>query len=345
MDSSDRLPSGLLTPFSDLFSTKPAHLWWPYVPRDCFVVLEGDPGAGKTWIATDLAADVSRGDLYRGPEGHSQGKPGKVLYLDLRDDWASVLRPRLEAAGADLTRVFWVEGPGVIYEDEDGRETIDLDTVARMLERHKPDLLVIDPIDLYVGKKAGNLSRDLAALARNYHCTILAVRRVPRTPSGRPARGNPEDLSYWADSVVLCGKDPEETGKRVVAHERCTHEAEGDSIQFEIKEGRLEWGDFKEITADEFLFPVKEAAERPSALKEAREFLQTALEERRQEAVEILKTAALEGIRKKTLLRAKKALGVKSVREISFWYWELPKPEKEDAKKDGQLGHLDGKPP
>ena len=37
-------------------------LWYPYIPFGKVTILQGDPGCGKTMVALDLAAKLSRGE-------------------------------------------------------------------------------------------------------------------------------------------------------------------------------------------------------------------------------------------------------------------------------------------
>jgi len=64
----------------------------------------GPPGCGKGTIAADLAARVTRGE----PLPHSHGAPflpRNVLWCESEDSPAHTLAPRLDAAGADRSRV------------------------------------------------------------------------------------------------------------------------------------------------------------------------------------------------------------------------------------------------
>ena len=79
-------------------------LWEPYLARGKLAVLDGDPGIGKTLLALDLAARLSRGGPL--PGGKSLDRPHTTLLLTADDPAADTVRPRLEAAGADLDRVF-----------------------------------------------------------------------------------------------------------------------------------------------------------------------------------------------------------------------------------------------
>src|SRR4051812_45362623 len=92
----------------DDVNRQPVRWLWPgWVARGTLTLLDGDPGMGKSTLAADLAAKVSRGTL------QNQTPALNVLILSAEDDPARVIRPRLEAAGADLQRVLFVESIGV----------------------------------------------------------------------------------------------------------------------------------------------------------------------------------------------------------------------------------------
>jgi len=78
-------------------------LWPGHLPRGKVVDLSGDPGVGKSTLALDIAARVSTGRAM--PDGAGGGRPRGVLILSAEDGLADTIRPRLEAAGADLDRV------------------------------------------------------------------------------------------------------------------------------------------------------------------------------------------------------------------------------------------------
>ncbi|MGH7883251.1 MAG: DnaB-like helicase N-terminal domain-containing protein, partial [Candidatus Dormibacteraceae bacterium] len=79
-------------------------LWWQRLPLGKVVVLDGDPGLGKSTLTLDLAARVSTGGQM--PDGTDSILGGAgVVVLSAEDGLADTIRPRLEAAGADLERV------------------------------------------------------------------------------------------------------------------------------------------------------------------------------------------------------------------------------------------------
>src|SRR6185503_11668536 len=78
-------------------------LWPSWIPLGMLSMLDGDPGLGKSTVLLDLAARLSRGDTM--PDGSQGPGPAATVILTAEDDPARVVRPRLDAAGADVSRV------------------------------------------------------------------------------------------------------------------------------------------------------------------------------------------------------------------------------------------------
>ena len=90
----------VLRRLSDIPAEKLSWLWPGRIPLGKLTLLAGDPGLGKSFITLDIAARVTRGPIGRMVQ--STGQPGSVIVLSAEDDAADTIRPRLEAAGADL---------------------------------------------------------------------------------------------------------------------------------------------------------------------------------------------------------------------------------------------------
>jgi RecA-family ATPase len=78
-------------------------LWPGRIARGKVTLVAGDPGLGKSQFTAYLAARVTTGQLW--PAGEGRPPKGNVIMLSAEDDIADTIRPRLEAAGADIDRV------------------------------------------------------------------------------------------------------------------------------------------------------------------------------------------------------------------------------------------------
>lgn len=138
---------------SDVEPEKVGWLWPYYIPLGKITLLEGDPGCGKTWLALVFASVVSTGAPFPDTEsGRLIGRrdAGSVLYLSAEDGPADTLRPRLDTVKADVSRVYVVTGT----QDEKGEGTFsfdDLTLLDALAEVLKPKLVVVDPLQAYLG--------------------------------------------------------------------------------------------------------------------------------------------------------------------------------------------------
>src|SRR5260370_27401866 len=67
-------------------------------------IIDGDPDLGKSLLMLDLAARLSTGRSW--PDGNSAVEPAGTIYLSAEDGDEDTIRPRLQALGADLGRIF-----------------------------------------------------------------------------------------------------------------------------------------------------------------------------------------------------------------------------------------------
>jgi hypothetical protein len=171
-----------------------AWLWWPYIAVGKLCMLYGDPGIGKTLLMTQLAASLSLGDPLPDQQGKptlAVGGPQTTLLLSTEDGLADTLKPRLEAAGADCTKIHVLTGwrdP----EDEFHHFTLqDMPVLEAAVKQYRPRLIVIDPIQAYLGPidmHRANETRPLLAaltrLAEAYSCAIVCIRHPSKPGQG-----------------------------------------------------------------------------------------------------------------------------------------------------------------
>jgi hypothetical protein len=293
--------------------------WNPYIPKRKVTLLEGDPGQGKTWLALAIAAAATCG---RTPWSGAPCPPADVLYLSAEDGLADTLRPRLDAAGADVTRVHCLTGWTAQGADNEaplsgGVTLADVELLGQVIGDKHPVLVVIDPLQAYLGSRVdihrANETRPilagLAVLAEQYGCAMLLIRHLSKAPQDRAVyRGlGSIDFAAAARSILLAGQDPQAPNRRVLVHVKSSLAPLGPSLGYELREGQLLWTGVSDITAEAMLRPNQPEEER-SAVEEAADFLRDFLADGEQPTTEVIRSAKRAGIQEKTLRRAKQGL-------------------------------------
>jgi hypothetical protein len=334
-------------------------LWDPYIPRRKHTLLEGDPGAGKTWLALIIASIVSRGDPFPHEDGvrKTRREPANVVYLSAEDGLADTLRPRLDAAGADVSRVHalvgWQQG-----EMQGYISLGDLRPIEDALETLKPALVVVDPLQAYLGasvdmhraNEVRPILAGLAALAEQYDCAILTIRHLTKSAQDRAVyRGlGSIDFAAAARSILLAGQDPQNPRRRVMAHVKSSLAPVGGSIGYELREGRFWWTGSSDVSAEDLLRPHAMEEER-SAVEEAADFLREFLSDGEKPAKEVISEAKKSGISETTLKRARagrvrsrKAQVVGGKRGEAPWVWSLKEDQDtlEPSQRSNDLLYL-----
>jgi hypothetical protein len=308
-------------------------LWFPYVARGKLTLLEGDPGLGKSWLTCALACAVSRGQGLPGAEPFT---PGTVLMLSAEDGLGDTLRPRLDAVGADVTRVFALAEPVTL----DAAGLLRLE--AAIIE-HKPDLVIIDPLFAYTGGKVDihranecrAVSAPLAAIAERHGCAIVAVRHLGKSRGGGHALNagiGSIDFTAAARSVLLVGRDPDDEQKRALVQTKNNLAPIGEAVGYKLEGGQFFWTGASDLTAGRILAAESDEGERTS-ITEAVEFLTTALSGGARDSKAVKDEARGVGISEATLRRAKARLKVQA-RKVGLpgshcqkWVWQLPGSE------------------
>ena len=300
----------------------------PYLPRGEITLLAGLAGQGKTTLALWLASQVSNGDL--------NGKPGVVFYFTKENDASVVLRPRLEAMGAQLDKI-------VIPRSDAPQMTMGDPALAALtnLYGYKPDLIVFDPVQSYLDKRCDMNRIDdvrhvldrLNAVARAINAAVLLVchiRKIPVGFNGAPSEliTGSSDFVNTARSVCFLGRDPANPDVCVVAQEKNSLGVPGASLTFTIADGgTVQWCDEDcDLTAQELMTYSTEKrrhAERPGerALRVLREILQ---EKEKMASGEVLAACAERGVNRATIYRVRDKLNLHEERSGKVVFWSLP---------------------
>lgn len=299
--------------------------WWPRIPLRHLTTLEGDPGEGKSFVAQAIATAVSLG---RGLPDMDPTTPANVLLLAAEDHAGCTIRPRLEAMGADLARVYCCTDGFTLGAGG-------LENLEGLLKETLPRLVVLDPLtaylpsnlDLHRANEVRAPLKALAALAERFDGAILIIRHLAKGSTSKAIyRGlGTIDITAAARSALLAGHDPDNRDSRAVVQIKSNLGPLADPVGYSIEAGQFAWTGSTGLTAGQILAPEVE----DGALSEARRFLRELLSEGAKPAGEVEEEAKAAGISASTLRRAKKALGIK-VSKVGFdgaWYWSLPVEE------------------
>lgn len=134
--------------------------------RGWLVLLGAKPGVGKTWLAEDLAVALPTGRPWL---GHDVPRPGRVLYVDAEngDDLALERLRQLGATADALGDRLHYTTETVSFPAEP-----DVDRLRATLDRHKPDLVILDTL----ASAAPSAERDTESAAAFYSAVWHLIR-------------------------------------------------------------------------------------------------------------------------------------------------------------------------
>lgn len=336
--------------FADEIEPEPIDwLWEGRLALGKITMVGGNPEVGKTLEAVDNVARISTGRHW--PQG-PRAPIGSAFILSAEDGAADTIRPRLEAAGADLANVGIVSavvGKGKIFSLQD-----DLDQLVEIMQRAPlpPKFLLIDPITAYLG---GDLDSHrttdvraalapLEAFTERTHISVKAITHPPKGATGNAINSFTGSLAFVAAprmafiitneegsdrKLVLKVKNNIGLPARGIAYRILTKE-----ISRGIVAAYIVWDDAPvDVTADEALYQQAQAAKGGGAgpVAVAVAFLETQLADGPKLGAEVEAAARKQGIAERTLRRARQELGVDATKDgyQGPWIWALsPKAAK-----------------
>lgn len=243
--------------------------WYPYLPAGDYSVLMAAGGTGKTIFCCGVAAAISSGEPL--PEYYLQGlesekvEPKNVLLISA-EDRAPMLRKRLEASGADLTRCYildCMDTNGLLLPTGEGDKAKNA-TWGDLLNKYKPEFVMLDPwhsflaptIDINKVNAVRQVLHNVAVMCKEHDCSMLLVSHVNKRAQGENANNaatGSSDLVNAGRSALQLIYDGTEGGedKRIVVHTKSNYAAAGKSVAFRItSDSGLEWDGFSEITRE-----------------------------------------------------------------------------------------------
>lgn len=350
---------------SEVARTNISWLWPGRLALGKLTVLDGDPGMGKSTLYCDLAARITTGRPF--PEAvspvPSANVAGGVVIVTTEDGIGDTIRPRLEEAGANLSRCRVVQlVPGASgMPDRVPVIPGDLPSLAWAVKSVGAKLLVIDPLVAHLGSKISafrdqDVRRALAPLAsfsERLGVAVLVIRHLNKMAGSKAMyRGGGSIGIIGAARVgLMVGRDPEDDNRLILASVKNNIARRPDSFAFRLVAGSMnsgvaviKWEGTSTLTAQDLV--SEPAQSRSRAVDEAELWLKQQLISGPRPAAEMYELAEAAGIAQRTLKRALKKVG--EARKIGFgsegqWVWRLIKESpKEPTTETGTLRHLNG---
>ena len=323
-------------------------LWHQRIPIGKVTLLAGDPGLGKSLLALDIAARVTRGlpfadsakSVEQGALSHSTANsvppvPCSVLVLSASDDFADTIRPRLDAAGADPARIFSL--PSITDLRHDFKE---LQSAVDQI----PDcrLIIVDPVNAFVGPGDSHyhtvvrrVLMPLTRLAAEKRIAILAVTQFRKNDGAtiHRAAGSTGFVATARSLWTVC-RDPRDANRNLFLplKQNLTHAARGLAYRIveepDLRAPHVQWEPDTSVPTTEEAFqrprPPKPPAPERSA---ARAWLQQILAAGPRPAQRILEEGEQFGFLERTLQRAFQELGGSTAKRglLAGWWWSLEK--------------------
>ena len=229
-------------------------LYYPYLPFGKISIVQGDPGEGKTLLMMAIIARLSRGEpLFSEAFGR---EPMTCIYQTAEDGLGDTIKPRLEDAGADCSRVF------VVNEDKAALTFTDT-RIEDAITATGARLLILDPLQAYLGAQVdmhrANEVRPafhaLAGIAQRTGCAIVLVGHMNKTKGqGGLYRGlGSIDIAGAARSILLVRREKDEPSVLHLAHIKSNLAPLGQTLSFEVAGGQVSFLGASDITAEELL--------------------------------------------------------------------------------------------
>ncbi|MEQ8174755.1 MAG: AAA family ATPase [Syntrophomonadaceae bacterium] len=335
----------VITCLDDIEAEEVAWLWPGYIALRKICLVEGDPSHGKTWVTLAIAAAISQGwplpDQDTGINQQTELEPASVIYMTAEDGLSDTIKPRMINLGADCDKIYVIEGQRQGDKEMEPVTMQDLDILRQAMEQVKPALLIIDPlqgflgagVDMHRANETRPVLTGILRLAEEFNCAVVIIRHLNKSSGGKAAyRGMGSiDFTATARTVLLVGKDPDDPHKRIVIPTKCNVGAEGVPVAFTLTpEEGFRWAGKADRTAEDLLYPQakEDDGNEKGKVDEAQDFLEDILQDGPVSSNEIFSKAGKAGISKASIRRAKELLNIQAYREPgkgreAAWMWRI----------------------
>ena len=327
---------------------------------------------GKSQLTLSIAAAVTTGGEWPNAEG--KAPKGAVIILSAEDDEEDTIKPRLKAAGADVSQCARVRS--VLRLKEKGTEVIklrllnlydDLDRLTITLENMRRDgrtvrLIIFDPINAYFGTKDNKTdsfkTSDMRAIltplkewAAKQRVAVLGITHFNKDSKGKNLLHRIVDSQAItaATRTVWACLESEETKQLIFARGKNNLGPQNTpTLAYAIVPATVELDDFEgpvNVSRVEWLGPVNMSAEQAmhggtpgrkdaDIVNDAGAFLEDYLAGGPKLAADVFKDGGKNGHTPYALRQAKSRLGVKAEKRGMADGWSWVLPKVADDFED-----------
>lgn len=249
----------------------------------------------------------------------------KLIEKIIEEKASDTIKPRLERCGADCRKVAFIN------EETYSGLTLDDERIRQAIIEFRPRLVVIDPIQAYLGSdsdlqiagRARKLMQRLGMWASVYDCAIVLIGHLNKKEGtkGLYRSLGSIDVVAAARSVLQVERDQEDTDIRIVRQIKNSLAPSDGEIRFSITaEMGFQWLECKSTFVSS---EQPEVPEFESKTEKAAYLIKKLLSDGDMRAREIYMRMKDEGISRRTAENTKKELGIRSYRKMRQWYWSI----------------------
>lgn len=314
-------------------------LWPSHLARGSVTLLCGDIDLGKSKVTLDLASRHSRGRPW--PDGTPGGRAGVTIILSAEDHAGYTIKPRLTAMDADYKKVVNVEAVRVGGKERQLSLDTDLTMLESLVEATGADLIIIDPLNSYLGKadswKDSEIRRVLGPLAKfseRAGVAIIGLVHLTKSTDRKALMRIQGSVAFPAFARLVFGvtENPAVEGERILVSMKANICAKPPGMTFAHDGMGIKWGNAFTVSsaAMEDLFRPQRPAPK---LDKAKALLRDLAQAGVSDAAEILERAKEQDIDDNTIRRARAVLGFRTVRTGfgpgARFRWEPPQDQAE----------------
>lgn len=248
-------------------------IWKPYIVRGNLNIVVGEGGVGKSYFTTWLLSAISRGRKI--PFSEENFKIGNAILQNAEDDVRATTLPRLIANNANTDKI------GFFNEDNMVFSIKQLKRLEGRISYLKPSIVVLDPIQAYIGDinmnssvEVRNALKPLKILAEKYNCAIVMLMHLNKNTGTNKATNRvmgSYDFIASCRSAMLIESNPANPEEKlfIPIKTNLMKESEKNALSFKINDkGKIQWLENKgRINADDILSQNNSVSDKSSITK------------------------------------------------------------------------------